>query len=67
MENTTAKIEPEFYTPSELAAIGNVPLRLIQKWAMAKKIPCVKWGRLNRFPRIEIQKRLLSGSILKQE
>jgi excisionase family DNA binding protein len=66
MEIKNAVENEEYYTPEELAALGHVPLRLIQKWAMAKKLPCVKWGRLNRFPRIEIQKRLLSGSILKQ-
>jgi excisionase family DNA binding protein len=59
------KKEPEYYTPPELAALLQVPLRSIEKWCLQKRLPVCKVGRLNRFPRVEIQRRLLNGSLLK--
>ncbi|MGA2507259.1 MAG: helix-turn-helix domain-containing protein [Chitinispirillaceae bacterium] len=58
-------IEPEFYTPEELAELLRIPKRTLEKWALKKQIPVIKVGRLNRFPRLEIQKRLLNGTLLK--
>ena len=58
-------VEPEFYTPEELAALLRIPLRTLEKWTLQRRLPVVKVGRLNRFPRVEIQKRLLNGSLLK--
>lgn len=55
----------EFYTPEELSELLKVPKRTIEKWSLKRRLPVVKVGRLNRFPRGEIQKRLLSGSLLK--
>lgn len=60
-----AGIEPEYYTPAELAELLRVPKRTLEKWTIKKRIPVIKVGRLNRFPRVEIQKRLLSGTLLK--
>lgn len=57
--------EPELYTPVEMAAMLRVPLRTLEKWVLQRKIPVVKVGRLNRFPRVEIQKRILSGTLLR--
>lgn len=57
--------EPELYTPGEMAAMLRIPLRTLEKWVLQRKIPVVKVGRLNRFPRGEIQKRILSGSLLR--
>jgi excisionase family DNA binding protein len=57
--------EPEFYTGDELAALLRVPRRSVEKWTLQRRLPVVKVGRLNRFPRVEIQKRLLSGNLLK--
>jgi excisionase family DNA binding protein len=57
--------EPDFYTPDELANLLRIPKRTLEKWTLQRKIPVTKCGRLNRFPRNEIQKRLLSGSLLK--
>jgi excisionase family DNA binding protein len=57
--------EPAFYTPVEMAALLRIPLRTLEKWALQRRLPVVKVGRLNRFPRIEIQKRLLSGNLLR--
>jgi len=64
-DNEPGGPEPELYTPGEMAAMLRVPLRTLEKWVLQRKIPVVKVGRLNRFPRVEIQKRLLSGSLLR--
>ena len=55
----------EYLTPGELAALCRTSVRTIEKWTLKKRLPVVKFGRLNRFPRVEIQKRLLNGSLLK--
>ena len=65
MEKETGANEPEFYTPQEMAILLRVPLRTLEKWVLQRRLPVVKCGRLNRFPRLEIQKRLLNGSLLK--
>jgi excisionase family DNA binding protein len=57
--------EPELYTPGELAELLRVPVRTIEKWCLQRRLPVVKVGRLNRFPRVEVQKKLLSGCLLK--
>jgi excisionase family DNA binding protein len=58
-------VEPEFYTPEELAALLRIPIRTLEKWTQRRQLPVVKVGRLNRFPRVEIQKRLLNGNLLR--
>jgi excisionase family DNA binding protein len=65
MEKENGASEPELYTPREMAALLRVPLRTLEKWVLQRRLPVVKCGRLNRFPRLEIQKRLLNGSLLK--
>lgn len=57
--------EPEYYTPDELSKLLCIPKRTLEKWTLQRRLPVVKVGRLNRFPRVEIQKRLLNGSLLK--
>ena len=57
--------EPEYYTPDELSKLLRIPKRTLEKWTLQRRIPVVKIGRLNRFPRLEIQKRLLGGVLLK--
>jgi excisionase family DNA binding protein len=64
-ERPVERPEPDFYTPPEVARMLRVPLRTLEKWVLQRRIPVVKCGRLNRFPRIELQKRILSGSLLK--
>lgn len=64
MEETVCN-EPEYYTPEELAQLLRVPKRTIEKWTLQRRLPVIKCGRLNRFPRLEIQKRLLNGNLLK--
>jgi excisionase family DNA binding protein len=70
MENIITAInkgqaEPEYYTPDDLSELLRVPKRTIEKWVLKRRLPVIKVGRLNRFPRIEIQKRLLNGNLLK--
>jgi len=61
----TKPVEPDYFTPKELAALLQVPRRTLEKWTLQKRLPVVKVGRLNRFPRVDIHKRLLGGSLLK--
>jgi excisionase family DNA binding protein len=63
--NKSTAEEPEYYTPAELAELLRIPKRTLEKWTLQRRLPVVKIGRLNRFPRLEIQKRLLGGSLLK--
>ncbi len=63
--NQSTTEEPEYYTPAELAELLRIPKRTLEKWTLQRRIPVVKIGRLNRFPCLEIQKRLLGGSLLK--
>jgi len=56
--------EPEFLTGKQLAGKLNVSLKAVIKWTAARRLPYVKMGRVNRYPRIEIEKRLLSGQLL---
>jgi excisionase family DNA binding protein len=58
-------IEPEYYTAEDLSKLLEISKRTLEKWAQKKRIPVIKVGRLNRFPRVEIQKRLLNGTLLK--
>jgi excisionase family DNA binding protein len=57
------RTEPQFYTLKELSELLRVSKRSIEKWVFQHRLPVVKCGRLNRFPRIEIQKRLLNGKL----
>ena len=57
-------IESDFLTAPELAAKLNVSLKSIVNWTQARRLPCIKMGRVNRYPRVEIEKRLLSGNLL---
>ena len=63
--DSNLKQEPEYLTLEELAALVRVPRRTVEKWRWQGRLPAVKCGRLVRFPRVEIQKRLLSGNLLK--
>jgi excisionase family DNA binding protein len=60
----SAGTEPEYYTPRQLAGKVNVSLKAIVKWTAARRLPCCKMGHVWRYPRREIEKRLLSGSLL---
>jgi excisionase family DNA binding protein len=59
------KMEKEYITIKELSETFNIPKRTIEKWVFKKRLPVVRCGRLIRFPRIEIEKRILNGSLLK--
>lgn len=59
-----ATIEPEYLDARQLAGKLNVSLKSVVKWTQARRLPYVKMGRVNRYPRNEIEKRLLSGKLL---
>lgn len=63
MDETTAA-EPEYLTPRQLAGKVNVSLKAVTKWTQARRLPACKMGRVWRYPAREIEKRLLSGSLL---
>ncbi len=56
--------EPDYLTAPELATKLNVSLKSVINWTQARRLPVIKMGRVNRYPRVEIEKRLLSGSLL---
>jgi hypothetical protein len=56
--------EPEYLNARQLAGKLNVSLKSVQNWTAARRLPVVKLGRINRYPKCEVEKRLLSGSLL---
>jgi excisionase family DNA binding protein len=57
--------EKEFFDTGELARYLNVSKKSVEKWRGQRLIQgTVKIGRVYRFRRIEIEKRLLSGRFL---
>jgi excisionase family DNA binding protein len=57
-------IEKEYLTATELATKLNVSLKSVVNWTQAHRLPIIKMGRVNRYPRVEIEKRLLNGQLL---
>lgn len=61
-------MQSEFLTPQELAGMLNVSQKFIDKHIATKRIPgAVRVGRLWRFKRIDIEKRLAIGELLLPE
>jgi len=61
-ENST---ETEFLNSIQLANMLSVSVKAVIKWRAQRRIPgAIKCGRVWRFNRIEIRKRLLSGNLL---
>jgi len=57
--------QPEFFDTKGLARYLSVSPKSVIKWRDKKRIPgAVKCGRVWRFRRAEIEKRLLSGELL---
>jgi len=57
--------DPQFFTPAELASLVNVGLRWVEKQIPNRRLPgMTKVGRYWRFRRSEVEKQLLSGSLL---
>jgi excisionase family DNA binding protein len=53
----------EYYTPQQLAQKLNMSLKFIEKHTQARRIPGqTKVGRMWRYNRIAVEKRLLSGN-----
>ena len=46
------------------AAAYNVSVKAVIKWSLAKRIPTIHMGRLIRFPRQEVERRLLGAQLL---
>jgi excisionase family DNA binding protein len=59
-------IEPEFLTVHELATYLNVSEKAVRKWIDAGRLPLVRMGRLIRFSKREIDRRVLSGKVCQQ-
>lgn len=56
---------PEYLTPQALAAMMSVSLKFIIKQTQARRIPGqIKVGRIWRYKRSEVEKRVLSGHFL---
>jgi hypothetical protein len=61
----TAKQETDFFDTAGLARFLNVSQKSIVKWRDAQRLPgAVRCGRVWRFRRVEVEKRLLSGRLL---
>lgn len=59
------KTEPEFFDTEGLAKYLNVSKKAVIKWRDDRRLQgAVKCGRIWRFRRNEIEKRLLSGTLL---
>lgn len=59
------KLESEFVNTVQLATMLNVSEKSIIKWREQRRIPgAIKCGRVWRFNRMEIQRRLISGNLL---
>jgi excisionase family DNA binding protein len=63
--NNIEQKESELMTPKELAELLKIPMPTLSKWINARQLPVIKVGRLNRFNRVHINKRLLLGNLLK--
>lgn len=58
-------MEQEFLTVKELAAYLNCSEKFIRKHIESRRLPgMVKIGRIYRFRKSDVQKRLLSGQLL---
>ncbi len=57
--------EPEFYTPHELASLVRVGVRWIEKQIPKRLLPgMIKVGHYWRFRKSEVDRQLLTGSLL---
>ena len=64
LQEITTQQEPEYLTAVELSVKLNISLKSIINWTQAHRLPVIKMGRVNRYPKAEIEKRLLSGNLL---
>lgn len=66
MVNTEQKnVESEFLSTDELSKYLNVSIKTIRKYIETRQLPgMVKIGRLYRFRKSDVEKRLLSGNFL---
>ena len=58
-------VESEYLNTEELSIMLNVSKKSIEKWRSQNRLPGqLKCGRVFRFRRLEVEKRLLSGQLL---
>jgi excisionase family DNA binding protein len=63
IKDRAAVPEPDFFTARELSVYLNVSEKFVRKHTDAGRLPLVRMGRCIRFPRREIDRRLLSGNL----
>jgi hypothetical protein len=57
--------QAEFFNTISLAAFLGVSVKAVIKWRDAGRLPGqVRCGRIHRFRRVDIEKKLLSGELL---
>jgi len=62
-----ASPEPEYITPEQLSAKLQVARKTIKNWTQARRIPGqILCGGRWRFSRVEIEKAILRGELLKK-
>lgn len=57
---------PQYLDAKQLSKKLNVSVKAVIHWTQTRQLPFIKMGRLNRYPSVEIEKRLLSGSLLSE-
>jgi len=58
-------IEKEFFNTKELSHYLNLSVKTVIKWRDSRRLPgAVRCGRVWRFRRIEVEKRLTTGELL---
>ncbi len=63
--NPTPQTLPDFYTAEELATKLNMSLKWVVTHTQARRIPGqIKMGRLWRYRRADVEKRLVAGKFL---
>ncbi len=65
MGNEVRENAVEFFDTAGLARYLNVSPKSVVKWRNAKRLPgAVRCGRVWRFSRVEVEKRIAGGSLL---
>ena len=54
----------DYLNKIQLSQLLNCSVKSVVNWTLSNRLPIVRIGRLVRYPRTEIEKRLLSGQLL---
>lgn len=63
-DESTKQQESEYLSGKELAAKLGVSIKAVINWTQNGRLPVIKVGRLNRYPKAEINKKLMTGNLL---